>query len=322
MKGHWRPSLGLVLGCALAATLVLAFVGLVALRYLGPAIGFKNAALILGAIIAAATAILGLLLIRLLLRPIRALERYAAEVELGGDAMPPEHVGTEELRQTTLSVIEMATVLRDRETTVRSYTDHVTHELKTPVSGIRAAVELLEDSRDLSDEDRRLLGEIDGARKEIEQRLEALRRAAKLRETRYIGETRLDTLLPKLADEHPALSLKVEGGGVAIPLAEEGARIVLGQLLRNAAESGAKNVLLNARVNGACTLIVSDDGPGVSKGNAERIFEPFFTSRREAGGTGMGLAIAKNIITAHRGQIDLLESPMGAKFRISFAKNR
>jgi len=47
MKGHWRPSLGLVLGGALLATLGLSFAGLVALRNLGPLIGFRSAAILL-----------------------------------------------------------------------------------------------------------------------------------------------------------------------------------------------------------------------------------------------------------------------------------
>ena len=66
----WRPALWMVLGGALMATLALSFAGLVALRYLGPEIGFRNAAVGLALCIGAATSLLGWLLVRLLLRPI------------------------------------------------------------------------------------------------------------------------------------------------------------------------------------------------------------------------------------------------------------
>ena len=70
MTQKWRPSLAFVLGGALCGTLALSFVGLVAFRYLGPMMGFREAAILLAIIIAGATSILGWLLVRLLLRPI------------------------------------------------------------------------------------------------------------------------------------------------------------------------------------------------------------------------------------------------------------
>lgn len=74
MTRRWRPSLAFVLGGALAGTLALSFAGLVALRYLGPAIGFRHAAILLAVAITLATALVGWLLVRLLLRPILALK--------------------------------------------------------------------------------------------------------------------------------------------------------------------------------------------------------------------------------------------------------
>lgn len=313
---RWRPSLLMVVGGALASTLALSFAGLVALRYLGPEIGFRNAAMALGALIAAGTGLLGWLMARLLLRPIHALERFAADVQRGDPAAPPLHFGTTELHQTALSVIDMARTLQNREATIRSYTDHVTHEIKTPVSAIRAAVELLEDA-DLSPADGTLVAQIDGARAQIEAQLEALRQAARAREMRYVGACTLSELAPRLS--YPGLTLVLSGDRVEIPLAAEGLAIPLSHLLRNAAEHGAQRVVIAADGDrSAITVTVSDDGSGVSAGNAARIFDPFFTTRRATGGTGMGLAIARNLIEAHGGRIALLPSPKGARFLLTF----
>lgn len=323
MNAHWRPSLGLVLGGALLATLGLSFAGLVALRYLGPMIGFRSAAIILAIAITAATALLGWLLLRLLLRPIRALEAYARAQEEAQPALPPAHFGTRETALTARRVIAMAEALRDRAATIRAFTDHVTHELKTPVSAIRAAAELLEDGGGLSVGDRRLLSEIDGARAQIEAQLTALRRAAQAREARYLGQSRLADLVPALAVDFPNLALSTKGEPVPLPIARDGMMIVLAQLLRNAAEHGARQVGLSAHsVAGRITLDISNDGQGISAGNAARLFQPFFTTRRETGGTGMGLAVVRNLLAAHHAEITLLAQQPKTTFRIAFGQDK
>lgn len=322
MSGHWRPSLGLVLGGALLGTLVLSFAGLVALRYLGPLIGFRSAAMIVAVVITAATALLGWLLLRLLLRPIRALETYARAQEEALPALPPAHFGTRETAVTARRVIAMAQALRDREATIRAFTDHVTHELKTPVSAIRAAAELLEDGGGLSVEDRRLLREIDGARAQIEAQLAALRRAAQAREARYLGQSRLTDVVPALAADFPNLALSTNGETLPMPVAPEGMMIVLGQLMRNAAEHGARQVTLSAHTEaGWLVLDVSDNGHGISVGNEGRIFQPFFTTRRASGGTGMGLSVVRNLLAAHGAEITLLPEHALTTFRIVFGRD-
>lgn len=63
-------------------------------------------------------------------------------------------------------------------------------------------------------------------------------------------------------------------------------------------------------------IAVADDGPGIRPGEEERIFEPFYSSRR--GGTGLGLAAARSIVRAHRGDVVLHNDPSnGARFVVS-----
>jgi two-component system OmpR family sensor kinase len=62
-------------------------------------------------------------------------------------------------------------------------------------------------------------------------------------------------------------------------------------------------------------LRVSDNEPGISSGNLERVFEPFFTTARERGGTGMGLAIARSPLRAYGGKIEV-QAGVGATFEL------
>ena len=61
-------------------------------------------------------------------------------------------------------------------------------------------------------------------------------------------------------------------------------------------------------------MTVLDNGDGVSRNNRSRIFDSFFTTRRESGGAGMGLAIVRSMLHAHGGAIRLLEYDTGAAF--------
>jgi two-component system sensor histidine kinase HydH len=95
-------------------------------------------------------------------------------------------------------------------------------------------------------------------------------------------------------------------------------QVLLG-LLGNAADvmPNGGRVVLNARPTGrGVEIAVADSGPGVPPDLRVRIFEPFFTTR--ARGTGLGLAVARHIMQAHGGSIDVGDNPNGgARFILS-----
>lgn len=94
-------------------------------------------------------------------------------------------------------------------------------------------------------------------------------------------------------------------------------QVLLGLLSNGAEAAGAGGeVRLEARATGGrVELAVADSGPGVPPELRERVFEPFFTTR--ARGTGLGLAVARQIVEAHGGQIEVGERPGGgARFTI------
>jgi signal transduction histidine kinase len=66
------------------------------------------------------------------------------------------------------------------------------------------------------------------------------------------------------------------------------------------------------------TMTVSNDGDPISEPNREKIFDAFFTTRRDTGGTGMGLAIAQAVMKSHDGSIRLLPSDKGVAFELQF----
>lgn len=129
--------------------------------------------------------------------------------------------------------------------------------------------------------------------------------------------------MPALNADWPGLRPVAGGMAIEIPLASEGRRIILGHVLRNAAEHGADTGTLRASdADEARTLTVHDNGCGVSPGNAARVFDPFFTNRPEEGGTGIGLTVVRSILQAHHTDIALAKSAEGALFRLTFPLGR
>ena len=92
---------------------------------------------------------------------------------------------------------------------------------------------------------------------------------------------------------------------------------VLGNLLRNAGEAGARMTRVAAEVSESeLTLTVEDDGPGLPEQVQRNLFRPFVTGGRK-GSTGLGLAIVRDLMRAHGGDI-VLESTgaSGTIFRL------
>src|SRR3546814_11136847 len=86
-------------------------------------------------------------------------------------------------------------------------------------------------------------------------------------------------------------------------------------LLDNSRQAGATQATIAATAaDGRVLLRVADDGPGIPPADAERLFTPFFTSRRAEGGTGLGLAIARPLLAAGGGPIAFAPSEKGAAF--------
>jgi signal transduction histidine kinase len=79
--------------------------------------------------------------------------------------------------------------------------------------------------------------------------------------------------------------------------------------------SGRVRVTLRPEA-GEASLSVQDDGPGIAAGDLSQIFEPFFTTKAQGQGTGLGLAVTREIVTRHGGRISVDSDAGGTRFRV------
>jgi signal transduction histidine kinase len=259
-------------------------------------------------------------------RPTRQLAAMARRVA-AGDVRAVEPLAapmTREAQSLSASIVVLARTLQMRADYVRELALSISHELKTPLTGIRGSTELLRDHlEEMSAEERaRFLSNIlaDTARLErLVRRILELARADALLPS---GEEACDVVqAAKAMAAGKGRGLSIDCTAATLPAAIdcESLGIALSNLVENAFQHGgpAASVHIAARGEpGSVIIEVSDDGRGISPANGERVFERFFTTARETGGTGLGLAIVRQRIAAFGGDIALLPGERGAAFRI------
>lgn len=306
IEHKWRPPLWLVVAGTLVAVLCLPLIGIFFVQDMAGTMGFGRASYTAAFGVLAATFVVGWGLWRFLLSPVQTMRDRVRGLRAGDDdALDPlDHYGTSDMQALGQSFLDMGRALRSREAVLRGYADHVTHEFKSPLTVLRGAAELL-GSPDLPDAERdKLTARISSATDRMTALLDAQRDFARAQEPAMGGEARLSDV---------ATGVTVVQDGM-VPLTEHVLRLVLDHLVGNAKAEGASEITVS--YDG--TLVVQDNGPGVSQGHRDRIFEPFFTSRRAGDGTGMGLPIVRRVLEAHDAQIALVPSDTGARFEVSF----
>jgi signal transduction histidine kinase len=282
-----------------------------------------------GLTIVALSILLAFLTSSRIVRPINQLIDQTRRMAAGDRAAiePLERPGTREMTQLSQSFTQMASALQERSDYIRDFAAHVSHEFKTPLASIAGAVELLRDhGADMSDAER------DRFLDNITQDSERLRRLV----TRLLELARVDNLEPssetldlagalnvmKSGFSGPAFKVEVDApGAVRAAMSREGFETIVSNMADNARQHGASMMRVSAR-NGddAVELRFADDGEGISASNREKIFTPFFTTRREDGGTGLGLGIVSSILDAHGGSIELGERDRGTEFVVRLKK--
>ncbi|MBB5712041.1 sensor histidine kinase [Sphingomonas xinjiangensis] len=265
-------------------------------------------------LIFATLVILSGLLSRGIVRPIEALSVATRAVAWGGGAVPaPPTTAAVEIQALYRDFGTMAEAIDRRSRYLRDFAHAVSHEFKTPLASISGAVELLQDHPDMApgDRERFLANMAAGAARltHLVSRLLDLARAD-MAEAAEVTATDLQPPLRHVADAYTGSEFAVRlelpqrlSSVLAPPNVIEAS---VAGLVENCRQAGASTVRLSARAaSGFVELMVRDNGPGIPVGDRERIFEPFFTSRRVSGGTGLGLPITRSLLRAYGSTIEL-----------------
>lgn len=259
-------------------------------------------------------------------RPIREHIQQTHRIRQGEQKQiePLQYPVTREVAQLSESFVTMSQALTERTDYLRRFATHMSHEFKTPLTAIQGALELLRDHLDTMPKERQLRF-IDNLLADTLRLKQLVNRLLELARTDAIEPSQkkchLKAVLDGLQSQFFDRSLVLQYDKLPNPvlaIAPEVLEMALYNLLENSLQHHAERVEISAVQHGnMLELRFHDDGSGISAANQDKIFTPFFTTRRSAGGTGLGLAITVSLLKAYQGAIELLPSEHGALFRLT-----
>jgi two-component system, NtrC family, sensor kinase len=263
-------------------------------------------------------------------RPVRHLALAMDQIQHGNLDVQVQPVGTKEIDTVVVGFNEMVRRLRDArkaedetQRLERERAEHLAavaelaaglaHEIRNPVAGVKAAVEVLAGRMPHDDMRRQILRESVSELDRVDKVIKDLLNYARPRPLQLAAVDLND--VARGACHLTAARASAEGVDGTCELADEPLTVhadaglirqVIDNLLLNAIQATAgcsprTVVLTTAAESGEAVVGVRDSGPGVEASQAEGVFKPFFTTKSR--GTGLGLAISRRIIEMHGGRI-------------------
>lgn len=223
----------------------------------------------------------------------------------------------EESQQALLRVEKMATAGR--------LTASIAHEVNNPLQSVQNCLHLA-GHEDLPAEKRKEYFEL--AKKELDRLMKTVQRMLDFYRPGAVRVEQVDLLdllehvlslsSQQLGQRHITVHTDLPGSLPMIYAVSSQIQQIFFNLILNSLDAmpdgGELSISAKSR-NGGVEMTFQDTGPGIPEEKRENIFEPFFSTKE--GGTGLGLTVSYNIVTAHGGTLDLMEGPgPGARFRL------
>lgn len=261
-----------------------------------------------------------------LFRPIGRITEYARAVERGERPPKPKTGIGREVNTLARALDSMRDALEDRRY-VERYVQTLTHELKSPLAGIRGAAELLDETMP-AETRRRFLGNILAETARSERLINRLLELSAIESRKSLEATApvdlRDTVARALDQARPLAELaRVTVDAVVpdtVPAVNGDAfmlRAAVTNLLENAIDFSPPGATVEVRLETAANLLhltVTDHGPGIPEYARDRVFERFFSLKHHTAGrkgTGLGLTLVRETAELHGGSITLTCPPAG-----------
>jgi len=238
-------------------------------------------------------------------RPLAAMRRAAIRLGRGQPHEPLPESGAHELRTVAAAFNRMATNLEGMERERAMVLAGISHDLRTPLSRLRLALEMSGADSQTTDA---MIADIDEIDAIIGQFLDFARGTNEQKDQNDLG-----ALLGELAEHYARIGKEVRlipHPVPPLPFARMAVRRAITNLIDNALRYAGEPVEVEAVVRSDSVAIeVRDQGPGIPPGEVERLKRPFTRlddSRAGAGGSGLGLAIVERTALAHGGGLELV----------------
>ena len=286
--------------------------------------------LVAGAVSVGAALVLAFLLAETLSRPLRRIRTAAQRLGEGDLQTRVDPVGDPELRSVARSLNRLAETLEHEEEIRKQTVADLAHELRTPVNGLLARIEAAQDGvltgpdnlEAMHEEALRLTRLLDDLARLADAEQPGLLLEKQPLDLGEVARGTAASFAPRFADAGIDFQLDVQ------PVYVEGSgdrlEQVVSNLLSNALRytpRGGSVVLRVERAGEEAILDVADTGVGIAPDELRHVFTRFWrgdpSRSRALGGTGIGLAIVRELVRAHEGRVDI-DSTLGegSRFRV------
>ncbi|MGB1302962.1 two-component system sensor histidine kinase EnvZ [Pseudoalteromonas marina] len=256
----------------------------------------------------------GWLFARHLNRPLKALQQAAVKVGKGDFSTKLEEEGSTEVIEVTRAFNQMSRGIAALENDRRLLMAGVSHDLRTPLTRIRLATEMMSDQDEYLREG--IIYDIEDMNGIIDQFIEYLRHHKR----EELSCEDVNALVGEVVNcelkHQRSITFKSNPSIESIPLSSVAIKRVVTNMIENAIRysDGDIEVLSYYNSNKKYVVIaVNDNGPGIPESELESVFEPFKQgdAARGSEGSGLGLAIIKRIVDMHDGKVKLENRPEG-----------
>jgi two-component system osmolarity sensor histidine kinase EnvZ len=253
----------------------------------------------------------GWLFVRQINRPLKSLQRAAEDVGRGNFPEPLTEHGTSEIMAVTQAFNHMSKGIKQLENDRNLLMAGISHDLRTPLTRIRLATEMMSELDDFLKEG--IENDIDDMNNIIDQFIDYLRHGSK--DKAEYGD--LNLLVSEVLNvETPANRHIVFTANDCpeIPLRYVAIKRALANLIQNALRYTQGDIeVITGHDKDYAYFIVSDEGEGIPDTDIERLFQPFTQGDKARGaeGSGLGLAIIKRIVDTHGGRVELSNKETG-----------
>ena len=273
------------------------------------------------------TLLIGMLLMRRMVTPLSEVIAAAQSVAAGDLSTRVQLRGPDDMRALSDSFNHMADTLERNDRERREMLADIAHELRTPLTVIRGRLEGVLDG--VYNADDAHIAQVLEETYLLERLVDDLRLLT-LTESRQLhfdlkpmdlgelAEQAVSLFEAETAEHNVALTLKVESGLSPVQADPQRVEQVICNLLSNAVRyvpDGGRVEVRVAKVIDAVELTIADNGPGIPEGDLPHIFDRFWRGERSrtrsAGGAGLGLTIARQLIEAQKGSIYASNRPEG-----------
>lgn len=255
--------------------------------------------------------LVAVLFLRIQVRSIAELAEVAEDFGKGIDNKDFKPYGSSEVRKAALAFIKMKERINRQISERTQMLAGVSHDLRTPLTRMKLQSSMMPEGQDKQD----FLSDIGEMEKMLDGYLAFVSGEGGEKAAFVDMNEMILSILNKFRNTQALIRYSTNDQVSAIQGREQALKRALTNVISNAFRYGKTIAVKLESNNNKLEVTIDDDGPGIPEDKREEVFKAFYrleeSRNKETGGVGLGLSIAKDVITSHGGRIELLDSPMG-----------